>query len=334
MNRVLTRALLGMLLFAAPIAAAGHDPLPSWNQGESRQALVGFVEGVATPGSPTYLHPAERIAVFDNDGTLWAEKPMYFQLFYALDKVRQSAADHPEWLETEPFASVIKGDYEAALAGGEHAILELVAATHTGMTVSEFKHSVASWMETSRHPTKDVSYRELTYQPMIELLRYLDDNDFRVFIVSGGGIDFVRVFSEDYYGIPPERVVGSSVKSVYEVRDGQPVIVKQSEIDLINDKAGKPVGINRYIGRRPVLAFGNSDGDFEMLEYTTGGDGPSLGLLLHHDDAERAWAYDRDSHVGKLSRGLDEGPGRGWVIVSMKNDWKQVFRSADSPTSL
>jgi phosphoglycolate phosphatase-like HAD superfamily hydrolase len=306
---------------------ADELPLPSWNDGNNRQALLEFVEVVTTPESPDFVKTSKRIAVFDNDGTLWAEKPLYSQFFYVVDRVREMANEHPEWRDAEPFASILRGDLEAALAGGTNPVLELLMTTHAGMTAGEFGAAVADWFETARHPVSKKPYRAMVYKPMLELIDFLHENNFKVFIVSGGGRDFVRVISESYYGIVPERVIGSSVKSGYELRDGKPVIVKLPEVDLINDKAGKPVGINRYIGQRPILAIGNSDGDFEMLEYTTAGAGRRMGMLLHHDDAEREWAYDRVSHVGKLERGLDEGPRRGWKIISMKNDWKQVFSS-------
>jgi phosphoglycolate phosphatase-like HAD superfamily hydrolase len=269
--------------------------------------------------------PAERIATFDNDGCLWSEQPMYFQAIYIFERIRELAGDHPEWKDQEPFASVLKGDTGKALAGGEHALLEMAMATHAGLTSGEFERAVRNWLETARHPKTGRRYDRMVYQPMLELLAYLRANDFKTFIVSGGGIDFMRVFAEEVYGIPPEQVIGSSIKAGYELRNGKPVIVKLPELDFIDDKAGKPVGIHQHIGRRPVFAAGNSDGDFQMLEWTTAGAGARFGLLVHHDDAEREWAYDRQSHVGRLARGLDEGPRRGWTIVSMKNDWNRVF---------
>jgi phosphoglycolate phosphatase-like HAD superfamily hydrolase len=265
------------------------------------------------------------VAVFDNDGTLWAEQPLYFQLAFALDRVRDLAPQHPEWKEQEPFASLLRGDVKAALAGGEHAILEIVMATHGGMTTEEFAAVARRWLATARHPVSGRLYTGMVYQPMLELLGYLRANGFKTFIVSGGGVEFLRVFAEAAYGIPPEQVIGSSIRTKYELRDGRPVILRLPEIDFIDDKAGKPVGIHKYIGRRPVLAFGNSDGDFEMLEWSAAGPGARLGLLLHHDDPGREWAYDRESAVGRLARGLDEAPERGWIVVSMKDDWRQVF---------
>jgi phosphoglycolate phosphatase-like HAD superfamily hydrolase len=317
------KALLPLtLLLALPLHA---DPLPSWNKTPSKQAIVEFVEKVTTPGSPDYVVPAERIATFDNDGCLWSEQPMYFQAIYIFDRIKALAPEHPEWKEEEPFASVLKGDLKSALAGGEAALIKMAMATHANITSEEFEEAVADWLARTKHPKTGLHYNEMVYQPMLELLAYLRAEGFKTFIVSGGGIDFLRVFAEDTYGVPPEQVVGSSLKAQYEVRDGKPVIVKSPELDFIDDKAGKPVGIHQHIGRRPIFAAGNSDGDFQMLEWTTSGEGPSFGMLVHHTDAEREFAYDRDSHVGKLVRGLDEGPGRGWTIVDMKADWKLVY---------
>jgi phosphoglycolate phosphatase-like HAD superfamily hydrolase len=320
--RIAIASLVSILLAGTPALA---DPLPSWNATPTKQAIVDFVEAVTTEGSDDYVAPARRIAAFDNDGTLWAEQPLYFQLLYVFDRVRALAPDHPEWKEQEPFASILEGDPRAALAGGEAALLELVMATHSGQTEDEFSATVATWLASARHPETGKALTSMVYQPMLELIAYLRLNDFKVFIVSGGGIDFLRVFSENLYGIPPEQVVGSSIKAKFEERDGQPVLVKIPEIDLIDDKAGKPVGIHRYIGRRPIFTGGNSDGDFQMLQYASAGDGPSFGMIVHHDDAGREYAYDRDSSIGRLERGLDEGRDRGWTIVSMKRDWKTVF---------
>jgi hypothetical protein len=311
---------------AAPVRSA--DPLPSWNDGAAKQSVVAFVDTVTQQGTPGYVPPAERVAVFDNDGTLWAEQPVYFQLLFALDRIQALAPQHPEWKSQEPFASLLKGDLEGALAGGEPAIAQIVMATHAGMTSEEFAQIVKEWLATSRHPVTKRPYTGMVYQPMLELLAYLRASGFKTFIVSGGGIEFMRPWTEGVYGIPPEQVVGSSIKTQYEVRDGQPVLVRRPELNFIDDKAGKPVGINQHIGRRPILAFGNSDGDFEMLEWTTAGTGPRLGLIVHHDDAVREFAYDRDSHVGRLDRGLDEASTRGWVVVSMKNDWRAIYPPA------
>lgn len=309
-----------LLLSGLAIAA---DPLPSWNDGPAKTAITGFVTKVTTAGSD-FVPPAERIAVFDNDGTLWAEQPLYFQAFYIFDRIKSLAPQHPEWKEKEPFASVLKGDFKSALSGGEHALLEMAMATHAGMTTDEFSKTVTDWLATAKHPKTGKPYTEMVYQPMLELLTYLRANGFKTFIVSGGGIDFMRPWTEKVYGIPPEQVIGSSIKAKYELRDGEPLIVKIPELNFIDDKAGKPVAIHQHIGRRPIFAAGNSDGDFEMLEWTTTGLGLRFGLLIHHDDAEREFAYDRDSHIGKLDKGLDEGSERGWTIVSMKNDWNTI----------
>lgn len=306
-------------------SAHGADPLPSWNDTAPKKAILAFVDKVTREGSPGFVPPAERIAVFDNDGTLWSEQPMYFQAFFIFDRIKQLAPQHPEWKENEPFASVLKGDLKKALAGGEKALIEMAMATHAGMTTEEFEQIVTGWINTAKHPTTGRPYTEMIYQPMLELLEYLRANGFKTFIVSGGGIEFMRPWTERVYGIPPEQVVGSSIKTRYEVRDGKPALVRLPELNFIDDKAGKPVGIHSHIGRRPIFAAGNSDGDFQMLEWTTAGSGPRFALLVHHTDAEREFAYDRESHIGTLSRGLDEGPGRGWTIVDMKLDWRRVF---------
>ena len=320
--------LLGLaavaLVFVAA-AASAQDLLPSWNDGPAKRAIVAFVAKVTKEGSSDFVPPVERVATFDNDGTLWAEQPMYFQLLFALDRVKALAPRHPEWKDKEPFASLLKGDVKGALAGGERAMLEIVMATHAGMTTGEFEQVVRDWIATAKHPKTGRLYTEMVYQPMLEVLAYLRANGFKTFIVSGGGIEFMRPWTERVYGVPPEQVVGSSIKTKYEVRDGKPLIVRLPEIDFIDDKAGKPVGIHKFIGRRPIMAFGNSDGDFEMLEWTTSGAAPRFGLIVHHDDAVREWAYDRESHIGRLKRGLDEAPLRGWTIASMQRDWKRVF---------
>jgi hypothetical protein len=306
-------------------SATSTDPLPSWNDGAARQAVVDFVTRVTDPAGPDFVPEAERIATFDNDGCLWAEKPVYFQLLFAIDRVGALAPEHPEWASTQPFQAVLEGDMEALAASGTRGLAELVMATHAGMTTEEFEVVVTEWLATARHPTTGEPYTEMVYQPMLELLDYLRANGFTTFIVSGGGIEFMRPWTEQVYGIPREQVVGSSIVTKYEVRDGEPVLVRLPELDFIDDKEGKPVGINAHIGRRPIAAFGNSDGDFQMLEWTTAGDGARLGVLIHHTDADREWAYDRDSHVGRLDRGLDEAADRGWVVVDMQQDWKQVF---------
>jgi len=317
--------LLAAALTALAAPAQASDLLSSWNDGASKARIVDFVQSVTDPTSKQYVPPAERIAVFDNDGTLWTEQPMYFQLAFILDRVKALAPEHPGWRTQEPFKSVLAGDMAGVAAAGEHGLLEMMAATHAGMTTDEFRAIVADWLAAARHPRFNRPYTELTYTPMTELLAYLRANGFKTFIVSGGGVEFMRVFSEQVYGVPPEQVIGSSIRTKYEVRDGQPVIVRLPEVEFIDDKAGKPLGINRYIGRRPILAFGNSDGDFEMLEYATSAPGPRLGLIVHHDDGEREYAYDRKSSIGRLERGLDEAAQRGWVVVSMKDDWRRVY---------
>jgi len=319
------RLLLALLMLAFALPASAADPLPSWNEGAARQRLLDFVAEVTDPASASFVPPAERIAVFDNDGTLWSEQPAYFQLLFALDRVKALAPQHPEWKTEEPFASLLKGDVQGALAGGEHALMQIIMATHAGMTTEQFAEVVEAWLATARHPVSGRPYPEMVYRPMLELLAWLRANGFKTFIVSGGGIEFMRPWTQAVYGIPPEQVIGSSIETRYELRDGRPVLVRLPEIAFVDDKAGKPVGIHRHIGRRPILAFGNSDGDFEMLEWTTSGTGPRLGLLLHHDDGEREFAYDRKSHVGRLDRGLDEASRRGWQVVSMRSDWRTVY---------
>jgi phosphoglycolate phosphatase-like HAD superfamily hydrolase len=317
--------VLVMLAFTATVALAA-DPLPSWKDGPAKQAIVNFVAKVTKTGSPDFVPPDERIATFDNDGTLWAEQPMYFQLFFALDRVKELAPQHPEWKTKEPFASLLKGDVKGALAGGEHAILEIVMATHAGMTTQEFETIVANWIATAKHPRFKRPLTECVYQPMLELLAYLRGNGFKTFIVSGGGIEFMRPWTEKVYGIPPEQVVGSSIQTKYEMRQGKPVLVRLPKIDFIDDKAGKPVGINSHIGRRPVAAFGNSDGDRQMLEWTQGGGGARLLMLVHHDDAKREYAYGPESKIGTFSDALmAEAKTSGWTVISMKDDWKTVF---------
>ncbi|MFT6681392.1 MAG: hypothetical protein ACJAQ8_001701 [Haliea salexigens] len=318
-------AIITLLLGSHGVVAQQHDPLPSWNDTAAKQAIVAFVTQVTQEGSEDYVPPAERIATFDNDGNLWAEQPAYFQLFFAADRIRALAPQHPEWQTEEPFAALLKGDLEAVHAGGMAAVNDIVMATHAGMTTDEFAAIVREWVATARHPTTDRRYIDMVYQPMLELLDYLRMNEFKTFIVSGGGIEFMRPWVESVYGMPPEQVVGSSIKTRFELRDGQPVLVRLPEIDFVDDKAGKPVGINSHIGRRPLLASGNSDGDLQMLQYTAAGAGPRLMLYLHHTDAEREWAYDRESSIGRLDQGLDEARTKGWTVIDMKADWKVVF---------
>ncbi len=305
--------------------------LASWNDGKAKQSIVDFVRRVTTEGSPDFVPAWERIAVFDNAGTLWSEKPFYFQELFVFDRVRALAPQHPEWKNKQPFNAVLENDTKSLDAAGMSGLVELVMETHAGMTTEEFERIVKDWLATARQPRFHRPYTDLIYQPMLELLSFLRASDFKTFIVSGVGIEFMRTFSEQVYGIPPDQVVGSSIITKYEVRDGRPELVREDKMDFIDDNAGKPVGINKFIGRRPIAAFGNSDGDFQMLEWVTSGTGPRFGLLVHHDDATREYAYDRVSDVGKLDRGLDEAPKRGWTVVSMKDDWKTIFPFCEDP---
>ncbi|MDJ0993884.1 MAG: HAD family hydrolase [Dinoroseobacter sp.] len=303
------------------VTTALADPLPSWADTDTKAAILDFVERVTDPASPDYVTPADRIATFDNDGNLWAEQPVYFQLIYALDRVKEKAAADPSILTTDTLKAAAEGDLETVAAGGIEALLEVLAVSHADMSVEDFQADVNAWFDTARHPTTGMRYDEMIYQPMLELLRYLRDEEFQTWIVSGGGIHFIRTFAERAYNIPPEQVIGTTAPTEYA--DG--TVTKLPGIDFVDDKEGKPVGIDSRIGKRPIFASGNSDGDFAMLEYTTAGDGLRFGMLLHHTDAEREFAYDRDGHVGVLNRGLDEGPDRGWVIIDMARDWKRVF---------
>jgi hypothetical protein len=322
-----TRGIIAVLAIslASFTRARAADPLPSWNDGPARQSIITFVEKVTKPGSPDFVPVPERIATFDNDGTLWCEKPLPVQLYFALDRVKALAPQHPEWKANEPFASLLKNDLKTALAGGEHAILELFMATHAGMTADEFEKIVKDWIATANHPKTGKLYTEMVYQPMLEVLAYLRANGFKNYIVSGGGIEFMRPWTEKVYGIPPEQVIGSSIKTKFELRDGTPVLVRLPELNFNDDKGGKPVGINQHIGRRPIAAFGNSDGDLQMLQYTGAGSGTRFCLYVHHDDAEREYAYDRQPGLAQLDKGLDEAAAKGWAVVSMKDDWKQIF---------
>jgi hypothetical protein len=305
--------------------SAPDDPLPSWNEGAAKRAILDFVARVTTPGGPDFVPEPERIATFDNDGTLWPEQPYCFQLAFVLDRVRSLAPQHPVWKTQEPFASLLKGDVDSALAGGDRELLELVMATHTGMTTAEFERIVLDWIASARHPVTGRRFTEMVYQPMLELLACLRANGFKTYITSGGGIEFMRPWTERVYGIPPEQVIGSSVRTKFELRDGGPVLVRLPELDFNDDKAGKPVGINQHIGRRPIASFGNSDGDLQMLQWTAAGAGPRFCLVVHHTDAQREWAYDRTSPIGRLDKALDEAIARGWTVVDMKHDWKRVF---------
>ncbi len=335
MNRTRTRVSRRLVLSLPALAlanpkeglaeAGSSEPLASWNNGPAKTAIVAFVRRVTTQGGPDYVPPAERVATFDNDGTLWAERPIYFQFEFAIDQVKALAPRRPEWKSTQPFAAVIAGDEKALTTLSERDVLQIIAATHAGVTTDEFAKTVAGWLASARHPRFGRPYSDLFYQPMVELLGHLRDNGFKTFIVSGGGVEFMRVFAERLYGIPPEQVIGSYGESEYGVRDGKPTLVKLAKVAFVDDGPGKPIAINRFVGRRPILAFGNSDGDREMLEWTTGASGTSLAGLVHHTDATREWAYDRGSPVGQLDKALDEAKVRGWVVVDIKSDWKKIF---------
>ena len=313
------------ILVIVPASAQDADPLPSWNDGPTKQAIVDFVTKVSEPESGDYVPIKDRIATFDNDGTLWLEQPMYTQLAFALDRVKDLAPEHPEWKETQPFKAVLEGDMKTLAASGEKGIAQVLAATHAGMSPAEFQTIVGDWLATAKDKRFERGYTSLVYQPMLELLSYLREKGFTTYIVSGGGIEFVRNFSEPVYGIPPAQVVGSSIKTKYEVIDGEPTIMRLAEVNFIDDKDGKPIGITEHIGQRPIAAFGNSDGDYQMLDWTTAGEGPRLGLIVHHTDAEREYAYDRDSSIGRLDKALTDAPDKGWVVVDMKTDWKEIF---------
>jgi phosphoglycolate phosphatase-like HAD superfamily hydrolase len=305
---------------------ASGRPLSSWNDGTARQSIIDFVARVARPGGADYVAPAERIAVFDNDGTLWCEQPMYVQMAFALDRVKALAPRHPEWRTQQPFKAVLEGDLGTLAEAGEHGLMQIVVATHAGMTSADFSAVVTDWLAAARHPRFNRPFTELVYQPMLEVLSYLRANDFKTFVVSGGGIEFMRPWVEQVYGIPPEQVVGSSIKTTFQVRDGAPVLVRLPELNFVDDKAGKPVGINTHIGRRPIAAFGNSDGDFEMLQWTTMCDGPRFGLIVHHTDPTREYAYDRQSPFGRLDKALNTAAANGWAVADTSRDWRRVFR--------
>ncbi len=320
--RVGTFFLVGVGILAG---AALADPLPSWNEGAAKQAIFKFVGLVSDRSSPNYVTPKQRIATFDNDGTLWCEQPMYFQGFFAFDRVKALAAQHPEWKERQPFKAILENDTKALLASGEKGLTEILMATHAGMTTEEFERIVKEWLATAKHPRFNRPFTDLVYRPMLELLAYLRENSFTTYVVSGGGIEFMRPWTEKTYGIPPEQVVGTSIKLKFEMRDGKPVLIRLPEIDFIDDGLGKPVGIQKFIGRRPIAAFGNSDGDHQMLQWTAAAGGPRFMFLVHHTDEEREWAYDRQSPIGRLDKALDEAQAKGWTVVDMKKDWKKVF---------
>lgn len=323
MIKIARMACLAAALVVGPTAWA--EVLPSWNGGATRDAIIDFVDRVSAENGPDFVAPAERIAVFDNDGTLWSEQPAYFQLLFAIDRVKAEALKHPEWQDKQPFKAVLEGNMQALAASGKEGLLELIMATHADMTTVEFERMVNDWLALARHPKFDRPYNELVYQPMLELLDYLRDNGFKTYIVSGGGIEFMRPWIEQVYGIPPEQVVGSSIKVKYEMRDDGPVLVRLPEMDFIDDKEGKPVGIHKFIGQVPVFAGGNSDGDLQMLQWTSAGDGARFGMIIRHTDADREWAYDRDSHIGRLDEALKQAPEAGWQVVDMKRDWKTIY---------
>jgi phosphoserine phosphatase len=317
---------LGFSVDRHPISLQVADPLPSWNDSPAKKAIIEFVTRVTKEGGPDFVPPAERIATFDNDGTLWSEMPIYFQFAFAIDRVKALAPQHPEWKTQQPFKAALDGDLQALIASGEKGLVELVMATHTGMTTDEFAKTAADWLATARHPRFKRLYTDLVYQPMLELLVYLRENGFKTFIVSGGTVEFMRAFTERIYGIPPEQVVGTTFATQFQMReDGKPVLVRQPKIEFIDDGPGKPVGINRFIGRRPIFAFGNSDGDQQMLQWSAAGSGARLMGLVHHTDAEREWAYDRKSRIGRLDKALNEALAQGWVVVDMKQNWKVIY---------
>jgi phosphoglycolate phosphatase-like HAD superfamily hydrolase len=317
--------LTAFLIIFVSGSAAAQGLLPSWNDGPAKKAILEFVAAVTDENGKDYVAPAERIATFDNDGTLWVEYPMYTQALFAFDRVKALAPQHPDWKTKQPFKALLEGDMKTVGASGMRGLMEIVMATHSGMSAAEFERGVSDWLATTKQAKFKRLYTELIYQPQLELMAYLRANGFKTFIVSGGGIAFMRTFSEKAYGIPPEQVVGSSVVAEFQVKDGHPVLIRQPKINFINDKAGKPVGIYQHIGHRPILAFGNSDSDIQMIEYTMAGEGRRLGLFVHHTDADREYAYDRKSHVGTLDKALDRANAMGWIIVDMKNDWRQIF---------
>ena len=321
--RTLALVLVGVGL-GSP-AGVLADPLPSWNDTEAKTAVIAFVEGVTDPGSDSFVPEDDRIAVFDNDGALWSEQPLYFQALYALDVLREKAAADPSILTSDVLEAAAAGDMQGMMAGGMEGLVEMLDVSHSGITVEDFKDHAHAWLTTATHPTTGLVYAAMIYQPMLELLSYLRDEDFTTYIVSGGGVDFIRAISEEAYGIPPSQVVGSEGTTTYAVTDGTPTLTKEGGVSFVDDKEGKPVGIMRHIGQRPIFAAGNSDGDFQMLEWTTAGDGPRFGMLVHHTDAAREFAYDREGHIGVLNQGLDEAGSRGWVVVSMKDDWQTIF---------
>jgi hypothetical protein len=323
MRRLIAGPSLAAVLLVSSLAQA--DDLPSWNDGAAKSAIVDFVERVTAEGGGDFVPPEERVAVFDNDGTLWSEQPVYFQIFFAMDRARELAAADPAWPATPTLKAAAAGDLKGVVGGGEKALLELVNATHSGMTVEEFTSLAESWAGTAQHPVAKRRYTEMVYQPMVELLGYLRANEFRVYIVSGGGVDFMRGFAEAAYGVPPENVIGSMGNAHFEIVDGVPQVLKDPDVAFIDDKGGKPVGIARHIGRRPIFVGGNSDGDLAMAQWSTAGEGPRFALFVHHTDGEREFAYDREGHIGVFDKALDEATAKGWTIVDMAKDWNAVW---------
>lgn len=324
MLKLILGIIVPVMIVVSPALA---DPLPSWTDTATKSKITDFVESVADPNSDGYVTPADRIAVFDNDGTLWAEQPVYFQVVFALSQVAQMAQADPSVLTSDALKAAARGDMKAVLAGGKDALVEVLKVAHSGMTADTFQSNVGDWLDQARHPETGLRYDQMVYQPMLELLTYLRENGFATYIVSGGGVDFMRTFAERAYGIPPENVIGSSLTASYQVIDGVPTITKEGALFFYDDKEGKPVAIYHNIGKRPILAGGNSDGDFQMLEYTTAGEGPRMGIYIHHTDADREWAYDREGHIGVLNQGLDQAPERGWVVVDMAKDWSRIYGS-------
>ena len=314
-----------ILAMAAAIGPAWAQDLPSWNEGPIKDAIIDFVTAATTEGGPGWVEPEDRIATFDNDGTLWTEHPVYFQFMFVSDRIRHLAPRHPEWQLQPPFKGILEGDTKAVAASGEHGVTELMAVTHAWMTAEAFEEIVSDWISTARHPRFDRPYDSLIYQPMVELMDYLRDNGFQTWIVSGGGADFMRPWADDAYGIPPQQIIGSQSAEDYQIIEGKPQFMRKPQVFFVDDGPGKPVGIHRHIGKRPVMAFGNSDGDYQMLEYTTSGDGPSLAMIVHHTDGEREYAYDRDTHIGRLDKAMTDAPAKGWHLIDMARDWSTIY---------
>ncbi|WP_395607387.1 HAD family hydrolase [Pseudomonas sp. B22129] len=319
----LRSALPLLLLFCLPALAA--DPLPSWNEGPSKKQIIAFVQAVTTEGSQDYVKPAERIAVFDNDGTLWTEQPAYFEVLFAFDEVKRLAPQHPEWNTTQPFKAVLEGDHQALAASGMQGLLEIIGATHTGISTQAFIDNAKSWLKQARHPKTGKPYNQMIYQPMLEMLDYLRGQQFKTYIVSGGDTAFMRAFAEEVYGVPPEQVIGSNFVTQFQLKDGQPQVLRTAKLAHNDDGPGKPESIDAIIGRRPILAFGNSDGDLQMLQWTAAGQGQRLMGLVHHTDAKREWAYDRNSQIGRLDKALDEAGTKGWTVVDMATEWNRIY---------